>query len=79
MRRIRLGAEAPAAIRLVIGVVAFEPDHLAVALEGEDVSSDPIEEPAVVRDDDRAAGIFDQSLFERAQGIDIEIVGRLVE
>ena len=34
MRLIRLGAQAPAAVGLVIGVVAFEPGHLAVALEG---------------------------------------------
>ena len=31
------------------------PHHLTVAFEGEDVSADAVEEPAVVRDDERAA------------------------
>src|SRR5437016_5742638 len=75
VRLIGLGAEAAAPVGLIIGVVAFEPDHLAVAFEGEDVSGDPVEKPPVVRDDDGAAGIFQQRLLERAQGIDVEIVG----
>src|SRR5215472_9030643 len=76
---IGFGAEALPAIGLVIGVIAFEPDHLTVALEGEDVSGDAVEKPAVVRDDDSAAGVFEQRLLESAQHIDVEIIGRLVE
>ena len=52
---------------------------LAVALEGQDVSGDAVEKPAVVGDDDRAAGEVEQRLLEGAQGVDVEIVGRLVE
>jgi hypothetical protein len=37
-------------------LVALEPDDLAVALEGEDVGGDAVEEPAIVADDHRAAG-----------------------
>lgn len=33
MRLVGLSAKAPAPVGLVIGVVAFEPDHLAVALK----------------------------------------------
>jgi hypothetical protein len=36
--------------------VALEPFDVAVALEGEDVGGDAVEEPAVVADDDGAAG-----------------------
>src|SRR6516165_1500458 len=79
MRLIGFGAEAPAAIGLVIGVVAFEPSHLAVTLEGEDMGSDPVEKPASVADDDGAARVLEQRLFESAQGVDIEIVSRLIE
>ena len=39
----------------------------------------PIEEPAVVADDHRAAGERQQRLLERAQRVDVEVVGRLVE
>src|SRR6266508_4087613 len=39
--------------RRVLLEAPLEPGHLRVALEGEDVRRDPVEEPAVVRDDDR--------------------------
>jgi hypothetical protein len=38
-----------------------------------------VEEPAVVADDDRAAGELEERLLERAQRVDVEIVRRLVE
>src|SRR5438270_4487012 len=79
MRPLGLGAEAPAAVCPVIGVIAFEPHDLTVAFKGEDVGRDAIEKPTVMRDDDGAAGIIEQRLCERAQRVDIEIVGRLVE
>src|SRR5690606_7178430 len=52
-----VGVRAPAPLQVLgIGVVvAFEPDDLAVPLEGEDVRGDAVEEPAVVADDDAAA------------------------
>src|SRR4051812_1219 len=76
---IGLGAEAPLAVGFVVLVVALEPLDGAVAFEGEDVGGDAIEEPAVVADDDGAAGEVEQRLFERAQGVDVEVVGRFVE
>jgi hypothetical protein len=63
----------------VVLVVALEPDHLAVALEGQDVRRDAVEEPAVVGDHDGAAGEVQQRLLERPQRLDVEVVGRLVE
>ena len=79
MRLIGRGAEPAFAVALVIGVIALKPDRLAVALESEDVGGDAIQEPAAVGDDDGAAGIIDKPFFERAQRIDVEVVGRLVE
>ena len=58
---------------------ALEPRHRRVALEREDVRRDPVEEPAVVRDHDGAAGEVEQRLLERAQRVDVEVVRRLVE
>src|SRR5262249_16866822 len=60
-------------------IVSFEPHYATVALEGEHVRGDTVEEPAVVADHHRAAREFDKRVFERAQRVDVEIVGRLVE
>ena len=79
MRLIGLRAEALLALRFVGLVVAFAPDGLAVALEGEDVRGDAVEEPAVVADDHGAAAEVEQGVFQGAQRIDVEVVGRLVE
>ena len=40
---------------------------------------DAIEEPAIVADDHRAAGVILQRILKGAQGIHVEIVGRFVE
>ena len=79
MRLVGLGAEAAVPVGLVVLVVALEPDDLAVAFERQDVRRDAIEEPAIVADDDGAAGERQQRLLERAQRVDVEVVGRLVE
>jgi selenophosphate synthetase-related protein len=52
---------------------------MAVALEREDVRREAIEEEAVMADDHGAAREILDRLFERAQRLDVEIVGRLVE
>src|SRR5699024_2719959 len=53
--------------------------HPRVALEGEDVGGDAVEEPAVVRDDHRTAREVFQPLFQRTQRIHVDVVGGLVE
>src|SRR5438876_362873 len=47
---VGLGAEALLAVGLVVRVAALDPDHPPLVLEGQDVSGDPVEEPAVVTD-----------------------------
>jgi hypothetical protein len=49
-------AEAALFVFLVIGEIPFEPFDVAVALEGEHMRRDAIQEEAVMRDDHRAAG-----------------------
>src|SRR5690606_32980313 len=49
----------------VLRVIALEPHDFTVALEGEDVGRDTIEEPAVVRDDHCAAWERQQRLLQR--------------
>ena len=65
--------------RLVVADVALEPADLAVALEGEDVGRDPVEEPAIVADDHDAARERLEARLEGAQRVDVEVVRRLVE
>ena len=79
MRLIRLQAQSLALVRLVVREVAVEPRHLTVALEGEDVRRDAIEEPAIVADDDGAAREFFQRFFHRPQRVDVQVVGRFVQ
>jgi hypothetical protein len=64
---------------LVVGEVALEEADLAVALEGEDVRGDAVQEPAVVADHHDAAGERLQAGLQRAQRVHVEVVGRLVE
>jgi hypothetical protein len=79
MRIIRITAQAVVTVGFIILIVAFKPDHLAIAFESQNVRRDPIQKPAVVRNDHRAAGESQQRFFKRAQRFDIEIVGRLVQ
>ena len=55
VRLVRRGAQFLVPERLVVADVPLEEPDLAVALEGEDVGRDPVEEPAVVADDHGAA------------------------
>ena len=60
MRLVGVGAEAALAVLPARCVVALEPHDLAVALEGDDVSGDAVEKPAVVADHRGAAGELEQ-------------------
>jgi hypothetical protein len=59
-------------------VVAGEELQLA-AFDGEDVRCHHVEEVAVVRDQDQRAGVALQPGFEPDDGVQIQVVGRLVE
>ena len=74
-----VGAQAALLVLFVGFEVAFEPVDLAVAFEGQDVGGQAVEEEAVVADHHGAAGEVLQRAFKGAQGLDIEIVGGLVE
>src|SRR5215210_2536045 len=66
-------------VLLICLEVALEPVDLGVALEREHVRGHAVEEPAVVRDDHRAAGEREQRLLEGTQCVHVEVVGGLVE
>ena len=66
-------------VGLVVAEVALEPADLGVALEGEHVGGDAVEEPAVVADHYGTPGKRQQGLLQRAQRVDIEVVGGFVQ
>ena len=74
-----VGAQSLAAVLLVLRVGAFEEIYLRVALEGQDVGRDAVQEPAVVGDDHGAAGEVLDTFLQGADGVYIHIVGGLVE
>ena len=74
-----VGAEALAAVLLVFRVGPLEEIYLGVALEGQDVGRDAVQEPAVVRDDHGAAGEVLDTFLQGADGVDVHVVGGLVE
>ena len=70
----------PLAALFFVGLeIAFAPVDVAVAFEGQDVRRQPVEEPAVVADDDRAAGEVGHRFFQGPQRVDVEVVRRFVE
>src|SRR3954449_5464804 len=66
-------------VLFIILEIAFEPFDMALAFEGQNMRRDTVKEPAIMADDHGATGEILQSLFERAQRIDVEIVGGLVQ
>ena len=66
-------------VRLIFLVVPIEECPLGIAFAGEDVGGDAVEEPAVVGDDQHAAGEFEERVFQRAQGLHVEVVGGFVQ
>src|SRR3954469_3763506 len=79
MRLVCIDPLPPLEIFDVALIVALEPHRLRIALEGENVGRDAIEEPAIVGDYHRAGGKIDESFLESPQSIDVEVVGGLVE
>src|SRR3954469_22988827 len=79
VRPRRLGTEPLDLVLLVVGEVALEPEPLVLTLVGEDVGCDAVEEPPVVTHDDGATRELQQRTLEAGQGLDVEVVGGLVE
>ena len=64
-------AQAAFLVGFVFLVVPREEYYLRVALEGEDMRGDAVEEPAVVADHQHATGEFQQGVFQGAQGFHV--------
>src|SRR6218665_1801176 len=68
-----VGAQAALLVLFVHLEVALEPFDVAVALEGQDVGRQAVQEPAIVADDHGAAGELLQRLLQVLQGLDVEV------
>jgi hypothetical protein len=75
VRSVRLIAQTPPFILFIAFEIAFEPFDMAVALKGQYMRGEAVEEEAVMADDHRAAGEAFQCLFKGTQRFDVEIVG----
>src|SRR5690606_38093381 len=71
--------QAALLVFLVLAVVALEELHVRVALEGEDVRGDAVQEPAVVADREGVARELQQRVFQRPQGLHVPVVGGFVQ
>ena len=75
----RIGAEALFSVGLIFCPVTVEKDYLTVPFKREDVGRNSIKEPAVVTDHHRTAPEVLKGLFECPKGIDVKIIGGLVQ
>ena len=74
-----LYAEALATVLLVLGVGTLEEEYLAIALVGKDVGADTVQEPTVVTDYHSTASKGLETFLQGTEGVDVNIVGGLVE
>ena len=76
---VGIDAQFLLAERFVVLEVAFKPTDLGVAFEGQHVGADPVEEPTIVGNHYGATREGEECIFQCAQSIYIEIIGRFVE
>lgn len=64
---------------LIIGIGTFIKGHFAIAFKSKNMSCNTVEEPTVVTDNYSTTCKIFETLFKSTQGIDIDIVGRLIK
>ena len=79
VRTVGLITETAFPVLSIVRIGAGKPLDMRVTLEGEHVGRHTIEKPAIVRNHQHRAGEGEDGVFERPEGVDIEIVGGLVE
>lgn len=79
MRLIDLVAEPTSPVFHIFAVIAVKILNMAIALESENVGSDPVQKPSVVANNDSTSGKVLKRLFQRPHRIYIEVVCRFVK
>ena len=72
-------AQAARLVDFVLRIAALEEEDLTIALEGKNVGTDTIEEPAVVADNHSTTGKCLQTFLQGTQRVHVDIVGWLIE
>ena len=74
VRRFRILSEAFAPVLFVLRKIAFEEGDMSFIFKSEDMCCYPVEEPAVMADDENAAGKILQSVLQCPHRIDIDVM-----
>ena len=74
-----IGTKTAFFVLFIILKVAFEPFHMGLTFESEDMGADAIKEKAVVRDDYSATGEINQCVLQCTQGFHIKVVGGFIK
>ena len=72
-------AQAARLVDFVLRIAALEEEYLTIALEGKNVGTDSVEEPAVVADNHSTASKCFQTFLQGTQRVHVDIVGRFIE
>ena len=72
-------AETFALVDLIVRLTTFKEEHIAIALESEDMGADTIKEPAVVADYHCTTRKLFETFFESTECIYIDIVSRFIK
>ena len=76
---LRLGAQTAFPVFFIISVIALKPLNMAIAFKGQNMRCNAVEKPSVMAYHHRAAGKVFQPFFQRAQCLNIQIIGRFIE
>jgi len=79
MRLISFRSQPFLSVFLVIRIIALKPDYLGIAFKSQDVCGDPVEEPAVMADNDCTTAKIFKRLFQGAQGVNVKVVSWFIE
>ena len=63
----------------IVGVIPLEPLDVAIALKGENMRRDSIEEPTIVRNYQDAAAEYEQRFLQSSKCFHIEIIGGFIQ
>ena len=72
-------SKAARLVDFVLRIAALEEEDLTIALEGKNVGTDTVEEPAVVADNHSTTGKCLQTFLQGTQRVHVDIVGWLIE
>ena len=74
-----VGAQTLSAIRFILCPIPLKKRYTAVSFKGEDMGGDTVQKLSIVADDHRAAAEIKKGFFQGPQGVDVQVVGGLIQ